>query len=253
MNNQFSNLIDTLKAHLKENKITYKELATRLKCSESSLKKMFSGKDCSVMKLINICKQVNLEFSDLVAISKNKNIEDIRFMKREVEEFFIKNMKHFNYFILLYLYRMTPTQIKEKYNINDKLTFKILKKLDELKLIELLPYNNVKVRKFGLETWTGEGPLMKKLRKEWAINVLNNSLASNKQTHKNELRHYQLTPFKLTVSEANKFIKDSKKLYDEYFIKSNSRYDSKNENLVILNSLLCFSPELLVDEEILKM
>ena len=51
---QTAKLLDTLKAYLKSRDITYRNLAQRLKLSESSIKRVFSEKTLSLKRLERI-------------------------------------------------------------------------------------------------------------------------------------------------------------------------------------------------------
>ena len=49
----------------------------------------------------------------------------------------------------------------------------ILRRLDELRLIELLPEGRLRIPPVRQIRWVGEGPLLEKLYREWALSILN--------------------------------------------------------------------------------
>jgi DNA-binding Xre family transcriptional regulator len=49
-------VIDALRLHLKARNITYKELAQAIDLSEISVKRLFTGGDCSLDRLEQICQ-----------------------------------------------------------------------------------------------------------------------------------------------------------------------------------------------------
>ena len=63
---EFNALIATLKQRMKVRNTTYKELAKALGTSVSTIKRIFSGHECNVGWLFEICSHLDLNFSDLV-------------------------------------------------------------------------------------------------------------------------------------------------------------------------------------------
>lgn len=65
-------IIDALRIHLKARNITYKELAHAIGLSEPSIKRLFSGGDCGLDRLEQICHFLHLEFADLFKTTPRK-------------------------------------------------------------------------------------------------------------------------------------------------------------------------------------
>jgi DNA-binding Xre family transcriptional regulator len=72
-------LFDSLRAHLKARGITYKQLAQGLDLSEQTIKRIFASNDCSVERMEQMCRFLQLELTDLVKATpkKHKLIEQL--------------------------------------------------------------------------------------------------------------------------------------------------------------------------------
>ena len=69
---QISLVYDTLKQCLREQRITYRQLANTLDVSEASVKRNFSLQAFSLDKLEQICESLQLSLSDLFQLSQAK-------------------------------------------------------------------------------------------------------------------------------------------------------------------------------------
>src|SRR5882672_5659567 len=58
-------LVDLLKRHLKARGITYAQVATRLALSEASVKRMFSRRDFTLLRMEDICHIAGIDLADL--------------------------------------------------------------------------------------------------------------------------------------------------------------------------------------------
>src|SRR5256885_14514882 len=58
-------LVDLLKRRLKAHGITYAQLATRLRLSEASVKRMFSRESFTLQRLEEVCRVVRIDFAEL--------------------------------------------------------------------------------------------------------------------------------------------------------------------------------------------
>lgn len=64
---EFPLIAKELKSILKARRIKYAELAPRLGMSESGLKKLLNGVDCSLSKLGQVCDELDISMSSLIA------------------------------------------------------------------------------------------------------------------------------------------------------------------------------------------
>ena len=66
---QTNQWIDTLKRCLKTRGITYKDVAIALELSEASIKRLFSERSLSMKRLEQICRLMDMSFSDLARMN----------------------------------------------------------------------------------------------------------------------------------------------------------------------------------------
>ena len=65
-------LVACIKSELRANSLTYKDLATHLKITESAVKHMFSVKNFSLERLDQIADFLGLDMSDLVTLTVDR-------------------------------------------------------------------------------------------------------------------------------------------------------------------------------------
>lgn len=157
--------MDAVKAALKRQKLTYAELAKRLELSESGLKKILSATDGSFQRLAQICEVLGLSMRDVLA-GEDLTL-DVSFTLAQ-QEYLAANSVAFRLFWAL-VYERRPLQEAEKLaGLNGKEVFSVLRKLDQLNLLELLPGNRLRVPAVRPIRWVGDGPLIRKLHREWS-------------------------------------------------------------------------------------
>ncbi|MCM2278472.1 MAG: helix-turn-helix transcriptional regulator [Oligoflexia bacterium] len=190
----FKLVLRILKSALKKNKIHYRDLARKIGMSESGLKKLFIAEDCSFNRLVQICNAIDVSLADVLASLKQMSAKEVRF-SQEQQEYFVQHPECFYYFWKLVYERVTVEEIQRQFGLSEVDTFRYLKKLDELKLIQLHENNRAKIPKVQLVRWVGTGPLMRKIRKEWSAELVNDTVDSEVGDLQHfSLRYYQLTP-----------------------------------------------------------
>src|SRR5262245_24995659 len=70
-------LFDALKRLLRARKVTYAELGRRLRLSESGVKKIFSGEDCSLVRLGQMADAVGFSLGELFEAGARPAIEHV--------------------------------------------------------------------------------------------------------------------------------------------------------------------------------
>lgn len=168
---EFNILINTLKGLLKERGISYRELAKKLQMSESGVKKIFSGSDCSFLKLVEITKILNIKISDLLQEIEREEMKPVEFSPKQ-QEVFIKNKDLFHFFVKLVIERTSLEEIKKESKLSEAQTFKYLRSLDELGLIEILPENRIQIPDISLVSNFSTGPLLEKTYNSWGHRIV---------------------------------------------------------------------------------
>lgn len=164
---EFRALTKALKDVLKERGVSYKDLAHGMNMSESGIKKIFSGDDCSFQKLMQISKLLKVKFSDLLHEIEHEEMKPVAFTAKQ-QEAFLKNKALFNFYVKLVIERMSVEEIKKESKLTDAQTFKYLRTLDGLGHIELLSENKVRVPDISLVSNFGSGPLLEKTYQDWS-------------------------------------------------------------------------------------
>lgn len=152
----------TLKEVMKAKGLTYARLARKIGTSEVTMKRVFSlGQSCTLDRLFKICDAIGVSFFDIVALAKQED-EVNYFLTSEQENHFASKPAHFA--ILKELIRgLTAEQIKKTWELEDSRYFKILRSLERLGLVDLLPENKVRIKVRGNIRMAHRGPLAKKI------------------------------------------------------------------------------------------
>lgn len=162
---QYEVAMSVVKATLKRQKITYGELAQRLKLSESGVKKILSAKDGSFERLARICEELGLSMSELLA-GEDETLE-LSFSAAQ-QEYLAGNTAAFRLYWALVYERRTLPEAEKLAGLRGKETFSALRKLDQLNLLALLPGNRLRIPAVRAVRWVGDGPLVRKLHREWS-------------------------------------------------------------------------------------
>lgn len=152
-------LVHTLKKCLKRNHLQYKDVAKHLNLSEASVKRLFSQEDISLQRLEEILSLMNMRLLDLFELL-NKQEEYISELTPEQEKTLIQNPKLLLTIFLL-LNGWLLEQITQTFAIDEFEMTQLLAKLDKLKLIELLPFNKVKLLTANNFAWQKHGPVQR--------------------------------------------------------------------------------------------
>jgi DNA-binding Xre family transcriptional regulator len=152
-------LIGELKRYLKAQGVTYADLAKRIGLSESSVKRLFATQSFSLQRLEEICNAVGLEVGDLVELM-NERREFLTELTPEQEDALLADPK-----LLLLTYLLINgwplAAIVENFRIDNHEVERLLIRLHRAKIIELLPFNRVKLLTARNFTWRKNGPVQK--------------------------------------------------------------------------------------------
>ena len=156
-------IVDTLKRQLKARGITYKGLARELDLSESAVKHMFATGNFSLKRLDEVCGALELDIGDLVALSETHE-QKIEQLSAEHEQEIVDNDR-----LLLVAYCLinywTFDEIVERYDISPAEATRYLRRLDRMKVIELLPGDRVRLLVANNFSWRKNGAIEKFFRK----------------------------------------------------------------------------------------
>lgn len=156
---QIDRLVGQLKRCLRERGVTYADVAARLELSESAVKRMFSKRAFSLRRFEDVCNVAGLEISDLIDRMSEQR-EYLTELSPAQEEALLADPK-----LLLMTYLLINgwqlAEITENFDVDDREAYRLLLKLDRAKIIELLPFNRVKLLTARNFTWRKDGPVQK--------------------------------------------------------------------------------------------
>ncbi len=204
---QTSLIIQTLKNCLKEQAVTYANVAESLSLSEASIKRIFSEENLSLQRLDEICKLLNMDICDLTKRAEHSK-EEINELTEEQEIEFIKQPK------LLFMAYMLLNDfdfdtITYYYKIEELEGVQLLAHLDRVRFINLLSGNRVKLLTSRNFRW----------RKNGAINKLFNQQIRKEFFQSNFVKPDELMMFSgamLSRSSILLFHKKIEKLVNEF-------------------------------------
>jgi len=156
---QTSLILQSLKACLKQNGLTYADVAKQLDLSEASVKRIFSEENISLQRLDQICAMMNMEITDLGKIAEQSK-EEIKELTEEQEAEFVKQPKLL-FVAYMLLNDMDFEAIKANYDIDEHEGIQLLAHLDRIKFLDLLPGNRVKLLTSRNFRWRKHGAIEK--------------------------------------------------------------------------------------------
>ena len=173
---QIGLLVTELKRYLKAQGITYATLAKQLELSESSVKRQFARHSFSLKRLEQILNLVGLEIADLIALM-NERREFLTELTPEQEEALLADPK-----LLLMMYLLlngwSLSQITSTFAIDDGEAEGVVIRLHRARIIELLPFNRVKLLTARNFTWRKDGPVQRFFVREVQREFLESSFAA---------------------------------------------------------------------------
>ena len=167
---QISQVNQTLKRLLRQQQITYKDIALKLDMSEANIKRIFSTQSFTLQRLEQICDIVQMSLSDLFALTE-KQVQQISQLTVEQENELLADPK-----LLLVSVCVRDAwkfdEIIGYYDIDKLACIQLLARLDKLKIIDLLPNNHFKSLIAQDFRWIPGGPLEKFMEQEVMVKFM---------------------------------------------------------------------------------
>lgn len=158
-----SQITDALKKFLKARGMTYAALGRRLNLSEGSIKRLFSTNSLSLRRLEQICDALEVDFYDLAKLARTQTATGTRLSIAQ-EAALASNHRLLVIFHLL-LNEWTISEMVERYQIPKREIFRLMRRLHELRLIELGPSNVVRLLTVSNIEWRNDGPVRQAYQK----------------------------------------------------------------------------------------
>ena len=150
-------IVATLKRELKSRGLTYRDVAARLELSESAVKHMFSTGNFTLKRLDSLCEILEADISELVALSEARE-QRIERLSDEHEREIVADIK-----LLLITYCLVNHwqfhEIIERYDVSRAEGLRYLRRLDSMKIIEVLPGERVRLLIANNFAWRRHGAM----------------------------------------------------------------------------------------------
>ena len=136
---------------------TYAQAARVLDLSEASVKRLLSRSELSLDRLESLCDWLGVDISDVVALSADVSPLLTELDAKQEEE--LLRDPGLLLMAFLTLNRWTEVEILQIFNFRKLDVTQKLRKLERLGLIELLPFDRIKIRAARNFAWRKDGPI----------------------------------------------------------------------------------------------
>lgn len=188
---EYQIVIQNLKELLKRQKRTYRELAEGVGLSESGMKKIFAARDGSFERLTQICRFVGVSLTELL---ENQQSLPVEFTPRQ-QAAFLKEPLLFQVFWMLVYERQSIEVVKAELRLSHGEAFKVVRRLDVLGMLKLLPGEKIRVPTVKAIHWVGDGEFQQKMYRDWSLALVRDVAgASPAPDQFFILRYLQMTP-----------------------------------------------------------
>ena len=235
-------ILEEIKTVLKSKKITYRQLAKGTDISESTLKKVFSGHDCSFSKIFQICSFLEIKLVDIAAsISHKKDVHRFMFTL-EQEEFFCENLIYYLFFNKIFRDGLSIVEARDFYALSNTKLWSILNKLEEFKLLEVHQDDRIKFLVEGGLRFQKEGPLQELILDKLSQSLVNNFVHGQLQEEPVDSPFLRMNFGKLTPRTFTMFTSELREVDDKYRqIATRERKFEDDSNLIHVSWLFGIS------------
>ncbi len=168
-------LIAELKRTLREQDITYAQIAKALKLSLPTIKRMFSREDFTLQRFERICELAGGSLADIAARA-HERATPVRQLTLAQERQIVDDPKLL-LVTWLVLNRVTLEQIVSGYQLTEREVLAQLIRLDRLKVIELQPGNRARLLISRHFSWRPGGPVQRYIYEKMLQDFLSSSFS----------------------------------------------------------------------------
>jgi transcriptional regulator with XRE-family HTH domain len=151
-------IIDVLKRTLKTRGITYRDVARRVGLSEGSIKRVFAAETFTLQRLESICTAIGVSMSELMRAAATSHEAGSQYLTLEQEQLLAADQRLFACFYLL-LNGRSSEEILQRMDLSERGLRELYVKLDDARLVELLPRLKVRLRVGPVVSWRMDGPV----------------------------------------------------------------------------------------------
>jgi hypothetical protein len=175
---EFKAMLGVLRARMKTKGVKYSSIAKELRTSESTIKRIFAGRECNVSWIFELCRCLNIDFRDLVFTALS---DDWHFtvLSDEQEELFVDKPDLLRLFSSLY-HGLSPGDAKRKFSLTEASFHKALRNLERVGLLSFESSGKIAFNLHGQIHWQENGPLVKQFFDKIGRETFEHFLASRK-------------------------------------------------------------------------
>jgi transcriptional regulator with XRE-family HTH domain len=209
-------LVECLKTAVRARGWTYKAIAQKLKLSEPTIKRIFQGVPCNVDKLTRICGLLQVSFLDLMQLAGDRSPQKYLFTPDQ-ENFFSNHLDYYAFFYALYYQTEGDlTSLQKAWEISEVESFKYLRQLEKLQLLELHPGNEVRFKIQGQLNVNNDGPVMKT---EFIRNEFLNFARTIAERKEQKYHRFRVAGLQLSYENFTRFTGEMQTLLEKYYDK----------------------------------
>jgi transcriptional regulator with XRE-family HTH domain len=148
-----------LKRLLKSRGRTYAEAASVLELSEASVKRLFASSELSLERLERLCDWIGVDIADVVELSKSEQPLLTQLTPEQERELQVDASLLLTAYLVLN--RWSEGEILETFHFTKPELTLLLIRLERLGLIELMPFERIKLRTARNFSWRKDGPIQR--------------------------------------------------------------------------------------------
>ena len=151
-------LLAELKGVLRDRNIRYRDIAERLKLSETTIKRNLAGRGLSLATLEAVCVIAGIRLIDLAEMAARRSNAKACVLTAEQEQG-LADDPFVAFIFLLLRYDWSPQDIQKEFCLNEPNLILHLRRLERLRLLDLFPGNRVRLLTVRYPEWLPGGPL----------------------------------------------------------------------------------------------
>ena len=179
MNYEHQKLQRALKALMKKNRLTYQSIGSALDLSTATVKRRLNGEDITINQLKEFAEILSVSFYELIELSKAEGTKPHLFTPEQ--EGILSTHIHYILSFRLVLAGRNFSQIRVSLNLNERQFRKILRELERVNLVRLMPQDRIVATVRFPFKWQPRGALSQTYNKH-ILQTIMKRIASDKGT-----------------------------------------------------------------------
>ncbi len=214
---QYKDILATLKSLAKTKGIKYAQISEDTGIAESSLRKIFTGRDCPLTSILKICSALEVTLDEVLSLQKNKKMKFYEF-NDEQDRYFADFYDCYKLYIRVLRKHEKIGDVVKDLGISEAVHRQYLKDLESLKLIERMPEDRIKFLHPEAIIIRPNSRIYHKVTRETADSLLDE--LPKKKVRPNE-KLYEIGSMRSSEQLFRNFIEDVNKCFEDFRKKVN--------------------------------